>query len=69
MGKRTLYAEKIQEHCHGFVFDKAGLQEQYEKKRLKGGKDDSQLDWGVLEINSTNIKEFAPSGPFPATDP
>lgn len=39
------------------------------KKRLKRGKDDSQLDRVVLEINSTDIKEFAPSGLFPATDP
>lgn len=39
------------------------------EKRLKGGKDNSQLDRVVLEINSTNIKEFAPSSLFPASDP
>lgn len=38
------------------------------KKRLKRGKDDSQLEQGVSEINSANIKEFAPSGLIPATD-
>lgn len=39
------------------------------KKRLKRGRDDSQVGSVVLEINSTNIKEFAPSSLFPATDP
>lgn len=35
----------------------------------KIGKDDSQLDGVVLEITSTNIKDFAPSSLFATTDP
>lgn len=38
-------------------------------KRLKMCKDDSQQDGVVLEITNINIKEFAPSGLFPATHP